>query len=89
MERIMKFGTLPQRRLHQRLIGIVVVAQCQRAIGIDLLPARPTDRITHSFHFELSFQPQPLPLRRLQAASAWLDELPSASDIQGRRSQRH
>ena len=48
--------------LHQRLIWVVIVAQRQRAIRIDLLPARPSDRITHALNFEFSFQPQPLPL---------------------------
>src|ERR1035438_2872767 len=52
---------IPISPLHQRLIQMVV-AQRQRAIRIDLLPARPPDRITHALHFEFSFQPQTLPL---------------------------
>lgn len=43
--------------LHQRLLRIVIVAQCQRAIGIDLMAAGPTDRVAHALDLEFSFQP--------------------------------
>jgi retron-type reverse transcriptase len=54
-----ELGT-PQGAVVSPLIGLFrtgIVAQRQRAVGIDLLAARPRDRVTPALDLEFSFQP--------------------------------